>query len=303
LGIGYLLGTPQDIPTKYPIPNIQYPERKSLTLRILLYLGKGGVGKTTIAAATALRSAELGYRTLVVSTDIAHSLADSLDRPLKGEAMEVAPNLFAQEINVLDEVREHWGKLQGYMGSMLRRQGMDKAIAEEMAIIPGMEEIVSLLNIYRAASTGDYDRVVVDAAPTGETMRLLTMPESFQWYVDRFNNWGDTAIRMTGGLLRRMMPSIDPLAGRRETAARGVEQPGNHQLPGGVEPGKNGGKGGSAGCDLSFALWLPGRRGGGQPHFARRRLRWRGQCAGGRAEQRPLSAPLAGDPSPIPGGN
>ncbi len=182
-------------------------------MRILLYLGKGGVGKTTIAAATALRSAELGYRTLVVSTDIAHSLADSLDRPLKGEAMEVAPNLFAQEINVLDEVREHWGKLQGYMGSMLRRQGMDKAIAEEMAIIPGMEEIVSLLNIYRAASTGDYDRVVVDAAPTGETMRLLTMPESFQWYVDRFNNWGDTAIRMTGGLLRRMMPSIDPLAG------------------------------------------------------------------------------------------
>jgi len=171
------------------------------------------VGKTTVAAATALRSAEMGYRTLVVSTDIAHSLADSLDTPLRGEPIQVVPNLFAQEINVLDEVREHWGKLQGYMGSMLRRQGMDKAIAEEMAIIPGMEEIVSLLNIYRAASTGEYDRVVVDAAPTGETMRLLTMPESFQWYVDRFNNWGDAAIRLTGGLLRRMMPSKDPLAG------------------------------------------------------------------------------------------
>lgn len=182
-------------------------------MRIILYLGKGGVGKTTIAAATALRSAEMGHRTLVVSTDIAHSLADSLDTPLKGEAIEVAPNLFAQEINVLDEVREHWGKLQGYMGSMLRRQGMDRAIAEEMAIIPGMEEIVSLLHINRAASTGDYDRVVVDAAPTGETMRLLTMPESFQWYVDRFYNWGDAAIRLTGGLLRRMMPSKDPLAG------------------------------------------------------------------------------------------
>ena len=138
-------------------------------MRILLYLGKGGVGKTTVAAATALRSAELGYRTLVVSTDIAHSLADSLDTPLRGEAIQVVPNLFAQEINVLDEVREHWGKLQGYMGSMLRRQGMDKAIAEEMAIIPGMEEIVSLLNIHRAASEGNYDRVVVDAAPTGET--------------------------------------------------------------------------------------------------------------------------------------
>jgi len=182
-------------------------------LRILLYLGKGGVGKTTIAAATALRSAELGHRTLVVSTDIAHSLADSLDTPLQDKAREIAPNLFAQEINVLDEIRTHWGKLQGYMGSMLRRQGMDRAIAEEMAIIPGMEEIVSLLHIHRAASAGNYDRVVVDAAPTGETMRLLTMPESFQWYVDRFYNWGDTAIRLTGGLLRRMMPDRDPLGG------------------------------------------------------------------------------------------
>jgi arsenite-transporting ATPase len=182
-------------------------------LRIILYLGKGGVGKTTVAAATALRSAQLGYRTLVVSTDIAHSLADSLDRPLQSEPVEVAPNLFAQEINVLDEVRNHWGKLQAYMGNMLRKQGMSKAIAEEMAIIPGMEEIVSLLHIYRNASAGDFDRVVVDAAPTGETMRLLTMPESFQWYVDRFYSWGDTAMRFTGGLLRKVIPDRDVMAG------------------------------------------------------------------------------------------
>ncbi len=182
-------------------------------MRIILYLGKGGVGKTTVAAATALRSAELGYRTLVVSTDIAHSLADSLDRPLESEPVAVAPNLFAQEINVLDEVREHWGKLQGYMGNLLRKQGMSKAIAEEMAIIPGMEEIVSLLHIHRSAMEGHFDRVIVDAAPTGETMRLLTMPESFQWYVDRFYNWGDTAVRLTGGLLRRLMPDKDPLRG------------------------------------------------------------------------------------------
>jgi arsenite-transporting ATPase len=182
-------------------------------LRIILYLGKGGVGKTTVAAATALRSAQLGHRTLVVSTDIAHSLADSLDRPLQGQPLEIAPNLYAQEINVLDEVRDHWGQLQGYMGNLLRKQGMNKAIAEEMAIIPGMEEIVSLLHIYRNASTGDFDRVVVDAAPTGETMRLLTMPESFQWYVARFNSWSETAIRLTGGLLRRMMPDKDPLQG------------------------------------------------------------------------------------------
>lgn len=181
-------------------------------MRIILYLGKGGVGKTTIAAATALRSAELGYRTLVVSTDIAHSLADSLDRPLESEPVQVAPNLFAQEINVVEEVREHWGKLQGYVGQMLQRKGMGKAIAEEMAIIPGMEEVVSLLHIYAHAEEGHFDRVIVDAAPTGETMRLLTMPESFQWYVERFYNWGDAAVRLTGGLLRRFMPDKDPLS-------------------------------------------------------------------------------------------
>ena len=182
-------------------------------MRILLYLGKGGVGKTTVAAATALRCAQMGQRTLVVSTDIAHSLADSLDRPLQSEPTEVTTNLFAQEINVLDEVRKNGGALQGYVGRILRKQGMSGTVAEEMAIIPGMEEIFSLLHIYRNAANRDYDRVIVDAAPTGETMRLLAMPESFQWYVDRFFGWGDTAMRVTGGLLRRLMPEQDALAG------------------------------------------------------------------------------------------
>ncbi len=182
-------------------------------MRIILYLGKGGVGKTTVAAASALRSAELGYRTLVVSTDIAHSLADSLDIPLTGEPTEIAPNLYAQEINVLDEVHQHWGKMQGYMGNLLRRQGMSKAVAEEMAIIPGMEEVVSLLHINKQAEEGQFDRVIVDAAPTGETIRLLTVPESFQWYVTRITGWGDATLRMAGGLLRRLMPEKDPLTG------------------------------------------------------------------------------------------
>lgn len=182
-------------------------------MRIILYLGKGGVGKTTVAAASALRSAQLGYRTLVVSTDIAHSLADSLDQGLGSEPTEVAPNLFAQEINVVDEIRHHWGEMQEYVGSMLRRQGMSKTIAEEMAIIPGMEEVVSLLHINKQATEGNFDRVIVDAAPTGETMRLLTMPESFQWYVARLSGWGDTTTRMISGLLRRVMPEKDPFAG------------------------------------------------------------------------------------------
>ena len=192
-------------------------------MRIILYLGKGGVGKTTVAAASALRSAQLGYRTLVVSTDIAHSLADSLDKPLTGEPTEVAPNLFAQEINVLDEIRQNWGKMQGYVGNVLRRQGMSKAIAEEMAIIPGMEEIVSLLHINRQAQEGHFDRVIVDAAPTGETIRLLTLPESFQWYVARLSGWGDTTMRMAGGLLRKLMPDKDPFAGL-EIMVEGVKE-------------------------------------------------------------------------------
>ena len=182
-------------------------------MRILLYLGKGGVGKTTTAAATALRCAQMGFRTLVVSTDIAHSLADSLDRPLRSVPTEITANLFAQEINVLDEVRKNWGTLQGYMGKILRKQGMSKTVAEEMAIIPGMEEIFSLLHIYRHAASREFDRVIVDAAPTGETMRLLAMPESFQWYVERFFGWGETAMRLTGGLLGRLMPEQDVLAG------------------------------------------------------------------------------------------
>ncbi len=182
-------------------------------MRIILYLGKGGVGKTTVAAASALRSAQLGYRTLVVSTDIAHSLADSLDQNLGSQPTEVAPNLFAQEINVVDEIRQHWGEMQEYVGAMLRRQGMSKTIAEEMAIIPGMEEVVSLLHINKQATEGRFDRVIVDAAPTGETMRLLTMPESFQWYVARLSGWGDTTTRMISGLLRRVMPEKDPFAG------------------------------------------------------------------------------------------
>ncbi|MFN8444587.1 MAG: ArsA family ATPase [Caldilineaceae bacterium] len=192
-------------------------------MRIILYLGKGGVGKTTTAAASALRSAELGYRTLVVSTDIAHSLADSLDTPLEALPKQVAPNLFAQEINVVEEIRRNWGKMQDYVGNVLRKQGMSKAVADEMAIIPGMEEIVSLLHINKQAQEGHFDRVIVDAAPTGETIRLLTLPESFQWYAGRLMGMGDTTLRITTGLLRRIMPEKDPFAGLENLVA-GVKE-------------------------------------------------------------------------------
>jgi len=189
-------------------------------MRIILYLGKGGVGKTTTAAASAVRCAELGYRTLVVSTDIAHSLADSLDTPLTGEPREIAPNLFAQEINVVEEVRKHWGEMQEYVGNLLRKQGMSKAIAEEMAIIPGMEEVISLLHINQQAEEGHFDRVIVDAAPTGETIRLLTVPESFQWYMSRFTGWGgDPTMKIAGALIKRFLPDKDVMGGLNNLVA------------------------------------------------------------------------------------
>lgn len=178
-------------------------------MRLILYLGKGGVGKTTTAAATAVRAAELGYRTLVVSTDVAHSLADALDAPLGPLPTPLTDRLWGQEINVLDEVRQHWGELQDYLATILRRRGVDDVAAEELAIIPGMEEVVSLLHIRMQAREGNFDVVVVDAAPTGETVRLLTMPETFQWYASRVMDWEPGTLKVARPLVKALMPAVD----------------------------------------------------------------------------------------------
>lgn len=178
-------------------------------MRLILYLGKGGVGKTTIAAATAVRAAELGYRTLVVSTDVAHSLADAIDVPLSAQPEQIGEYLWGQEINVLEEIRLHWGKLRTYLASLLRRRGVDDVAADELAIIPGMEEVVSLLHIHRQARDGNFDVVVVDAAPTGETVRLLTMPDTFRWYAERVMNWEPNTLRMARPLVKSLVPATD----------------------------------------------------------------------------------------------
>jgi arsenite-transporting ATPase len=178
-------------------------------MRLILYLGKGGVGKTTTSAATAVRAAELGHRTLVVSTDVAHSLADALDHPLGPQPTQLSQRLWGQEINVLEEVREHWGELRTYLAGLLRRKGVDDVASEELAIIPGMEEVVSLLHIRRQARDGNFDAVIVDAAPTGETIRLLTMPESFQWYAARVMDWDPGTISVAKPLVRALVPATN----------------------------------------------------------------------------------------------
>ncbi|MDO8672610.1 MAG: TRC40/GET3/ArsA family transport-energizing ATPase [Dehalococcoidia bacterium] len=159
------------------------PEKKPV--RILLYTGKGGVGKTTMAAATALRAADLGYRTIVISTDAAHSLADSFDTQLSPVPVQIAPNLWGQEIDIYHELREHWGKIQSYVASVMAWRGLDDAVAQEMTVLPGMEEMASLLQITSYYDSGEFDVIIVDCAPTGETLRLLTFPEVARWWMEK----------------------------------------------------------------------------------------------------------------------
>ncbi len=169
-------------------------------MRIILYLGKGGVGKTTVAAATAVRSAELGYKTLVASTDIAHSLADSLDTPLSSQPTEVAPNLWAQEISVVSDIHNYWDTIQTFVSGMLTSsKGINNVVADELSAFPGMDEIVSLLHINKQAKDRHFDRVIIDAAPTGETIRLLTMPDTFRWYAGHLT-------KFRSGVLKAIKP-------------------------------------------------------------------------------------------------
>lgn len=155
-------------------------------VRILVYTGKGGVGKTSVAAATAVRCAALGYRTVVVSTDLAHSLADSLDVPLGPDPRLVAPKLWAQETDIYDNLQEHWGQVQKWLNAILRWSGeVDTLAADELTVLPGMDELANLLWINRHRDSGNYDVIVVDAAPTGETLRLLSFPDVMRWWMQR----------------------------------------------------------------------------------------------------------------------
>jgi arsenite/tail-anchored protein-transporting ATPase len=153
--------------------------------RTILYTGKGGVGKTSVAAATARRCAAAGLRTVVLSTDPAHSLADSLETELGGEPTPVGPNLFAQEVQAQEEMERHWDSVQHWLGSLLEERGVDRIAAEELTVPPGMDELFSLLWIKRHHEEAEFDCVIVDCAPTGETLRLLSFPDVVTWWLER----------------------------------------------------------------------------------------------------------------------
>ncbi|MEZ0368655.1 MAG: ArsA family ATPase [Candidatus Sericytochromatia bacterium] len=153
-------------------------------MRILLYTGKGGVGKTTLSAATGLLASRLGYRTLVISTDPAHSLSDSFDIQLQAEPTVVAPKLWAMEVNVLKDIQRYWGELQTSLSALLVTRGFEDVVADELAVMPGMEEVSSLLHVDEKAESGNYDLIILDCAPTGETIRLISMPDVIDWYLE-----------------------------------------------------------------------------------------------------------------------
>ena len=154
-------------------------------MRIVLFTGKGGVGKTTTASATALRLADRGMKTLLLSTDTAHSLADALDVPLSGEPTEVAPSLWAVQIDTQSRFEAAWRDVQNFLVDMLSRGGVDPITADELTVLPGIEEVLALLAVRELALSGDWDALVVDCAPTAETLRLLALPEALTWYLHK----------------------------------------------------------------------------------------------------------------------
>lgn len=154
-------------------------------MRVILYTGKGGVGKTSLAAATAVASAASGKKTIVVSTDAAHSLGDSFDLDIGNEPFKIRENLWVQEISALLSAEKSWGKVREYLSALLISQNIKDITSEEMVVFPGLEELFSLLEILHHCKSGKYDIVIVDCAPTGETLRLLSFPDVFRWWLEK----------------------------------------------------------------------------------------------------------------------
>jgi arsenite/tail-anchored protein-transporting ATPase len=169
--------------------------------RTILYTGKGGVGKTSVAAATARRCAAAGLRTVVLSTDPAHSLSDSLEVELGGEPTPCGERLFGQEVQAQEEMERHWDAVQDWLGELLAERGVDRISAEELTVPPGMDELFSLLQIKRHYEQDAFDCVIVDCAPTGETLRLLSFPDVATWWLEKVFSWE-----------RRLVTAARPLA-------------------------------------------------------------------------------------------
>ena len=160
-------------------------------MRIIFFAGKGGVGKTSVAAATGIKTAQSGQQTIILSLDVAHSLADvfDLDRELldqnNGEPINVAENLWIQELDIQTEIQRYWSDIHGYLSTMLNTTGLNDVLAEELAIFPGMEEVSLLLYINQYVKEKTFDVILLDCAPTGESLRFISIPTTLEWYMDK----------------------------------------------------------------------------------------------------------------------
>jgi len=182
-------------------------------MRIIFYTGKGGVGKTTIAAATGMKLAQLGYRTIVISLDVAHSLRDAFDSDVATSAetlirtekqMPVGENLWIQEINIQEAIAEYWDEVYNYIRSLLNRSGLETLVAEEIAVFPGMEEICALFYINQYVREKTYDVIILDCAPTGESLRFVSIPTTLEWYMNRIFKLERNLAKVAGPVIERV---------------------------------------------------------------------------------------------------
>jgi arsenite-transporting ATPase len=185
------------------------PYTGEYSVRILFYAGKGGVGKTSVAGATGVYSAEAGNRTVILSLDVAHSLSDvfDLERDLmdrnQGEPIPVAENLWIQEMDIQEEIQKNWGEIHGYVSALLNTTGLDEILAEELAVLPGMEEVSLLLYINRYVRQNTFDTIILDCAPTGESLRFISIPTTLEWYMKKVFKLERTIARYARPVARR----------------------------------------------------------------------------------------------------
>ncbi len=179
-------------------------------MRIIFFAGKGGVGKTSAAAATGVRVAEMGHRTVIMSLDVAHSLSDifDLEKGLmdqnKGIPIKVHDNLWIQELDIQEEIEKNWGEIHKYFSALFKTTGLDEILSEELAILPGMEEVSLLLYINRYIREEEFDVILLDCAPTGESIRFISIPTTLDWYIKKIFKMEKTLAKIVGPVAKRV---------------------------------------------------------------------------------------------------
>ena len=195
-------------------------------MRIIFFAGKGGVGKTSAAAATGIRAAEQGFRTVIMSLDMAHSLSDIFDLEKKlvdqnrGKALKIRENLWIQELDIQEEIEKNWGDIHAYLSTLLNTTGLDEILAEELAILPGMEEVSLLLYINQYVREKEFDVVLLDCAPTGESLRFISIPTTLEWYIKKIFKMERAIVRVARPVAKHLYDI--PLPG--EDYFKGIEK-------------------------------------------------------------------------------